>query len=198
MFRASALVHLIYLRHLTYNTSDNYNFTYIELVNWNWLNSGFNNLTNTKPSVHPYKFFTIFHSTIVRQKLKLKTKERTENFIDKIPKNKRFISQDYRYRTNQSHLVRQRLSVRPWGWHDHGGRWGPWKNYETEYNLLKIILAALTLFSCTTEEAMCSYKKNVQTKCDVLLFAFCLHYAHSLGSLEATKMTWNHISYKLI
>ena len=33
MFRALALVHLIYLRHLTYNTSDNYNFTYIELVN---------------------------------------------------------------------------------------------------------------------------------------------------------------------
>ena len=176
MFRASALVHLIYLRHLTYNTSDNYNFTYIELVNWNWLNSGFN-LTNTKPSVHPYKFFTIFHSTIVRQKLKLKTKERTENFIEEIPKNKRFISKDYRYRTNQSHLVRQRLSVQPWGWHDHGGRWGPWKNYETEYNLLKIILAALTLSSCTTEEAMCSYKKmyRLSATCCFLPFAYTTH-----------------------
>jgi len=63
------------------------------------------------------------------------------------------------------------------------------KNYGTEYNLLKIILVALTLSSCNTEEAMCSYKKNVQTKCDVLLFAFCLCYTHSLGSLEGTKMT---------
>ena len=86
---------------------------------------------------------------------------------------------------------------------DHGGDTTmagceDWKNYETKYNLLKIILAALTLSSCTTEEAMCSYKKNIQTKCDVLLFAFCLRYAHRLGSLEETKMTWNHISYKLI
>ena len=86
-------------------------------------------------------------------------------------------------------MVRQRLSVDHEGDTTMAGGEDREKNYETEYNLLKIILAALTLSSCTTEEAMCSYKKNVQTKCDVLLFAFCLHYAHSLGSLEATKMT---------
>ena len=116
MFRASALVHLIYLRHLTYNTSDNYNFTYIELVNWNWLNSGFN-LTNTKPSVHPYKFFTIFHSTIVRQKLKLKTKERTENFIQKIPKNKR---SDLSHKTTVTEQIRATWYVNDYLF-NHGG-----------------------------------------------------------------------------
>lgn len=49
------------------------------------MNSSFNSLSNTKPSVHPYKFFTLLHSTILRQKLKLKSKERTENFIENIP-----------------------------------------------------------------------------------------------------------------
>ena len=51
------------------------------------------------------------------------------------------------------------------------------KNYETEYNLLKTILATLTLFSFTIEEAMCSFKKmyRLSVTCCFLPFAYATH-----------------------
>ena len=73
---------------LIYNTSDTYSFTYREFGQLKVVELSFNSLSNTKPSVHPYKFFTLFQTTILRQKLKLKSKERTENFIQTIPKKK--------------------------------------------------------------------------------------------------------------